>query len=135
MKAKLNALLYQIQAALVICGLFICEFAYMRLKNGFFSGTYPLIYSDHRSFYMRIHYMRAYFWSPYLWHITRSTCTTECVTDLDSCSQMIIFQSIMTFFELSIIFIGSWGCCVNWLEPKIYLPSANLACSKPRNTL
>jgi len=38
-----------------------------------FSGAYPLIYSDCRSFYMRIHYMRAYFWSPYLSHITRST--------------------------------------------------------------
>jgi len=33
---------FAIQAALVICGLFICNFAYMRLKNGLFSGTYPL---------------------------------------------------------------------------------------------
>jgi len=40
-----------------------------------FSGIYPLIYSDCRSFYMQIHYMLAYFWSPYLSHITRSTCT------------------------------------------------------------
>jgi len=39
-----------------------------------FSGIYPLIYSDCRSFYMQIHYMLAYFWSPYLSHITRSTC-------------------------------------------------------------
>ncbi len=63
-----------IQAALVICGLFICDFAYMRSGNGLFSGTYPLIYSHPWSFYMRIHYMRAYFWSPYLSHITRSNC-------------------------------------------------------------
>jgi len=41
-------------------------------KIAFFSGTYPLIYGNHRSFYMRIHYMRAYFWS--LSHITRCTC-------------------------------------------------------------
>jgi len=47
----------------------------MRLKNGLFSETYPLIYGNPRSFYMQIHYMRAYFWSPYLSHITRSTCT------------------------------------------------------------
>jgi len=66
--------IFKVQVALVICGLFICEFAYMRLKNGLFSGTYPLIYSDRWSFYMQIHYMRAYFWSPYLSHITRSTC-------------------------------------------------------------
>jgi hypothetical protein len=39
-----------------------------------FSGTYPLIYSNRRSFYMWIHYMQAYFWSPYLSNITRSTC-------------------------------------------------------------
>jgi hypothetical protein len=64
-----------VQATLVICGIFICEFAYMRLKNDLFSGTYALIYSDCWSFYMQIHYMRAYFWSPYLSHIKRSTCT------------------------------------------------------------
>jgi len=63
-----------IQAALVICGLFICDFAYMRSRNGLFSRTYPLINSQPGSFYMRIHYMRVYFWSPYLSHITRSTC-------------------------------------------------------------
>jgi len=63
-----------IQAARVICGLFICNFVYMRSGNGLFSGTYPLIYSNPWSFYMRIHYMRAYFWSPYLSHITRSNC-------------------------------------------------------------
>jgi len=66
---------FNVQVALVICGLFICEFVYIRLKNGPFSGTYSLAYSHHWSFDMRIHYMRAYFWSPYLSHITRSTCT------------------------------------------------------------
>ncbi len=64
-----------LQAALVICSLFICDFAYMRSRNGLFSGTYPLIYSNPWSFYMQIRYMRAYFWSPYLSHLTRSTCT------------------------------------------------------------
>jgi len=63
-----------IQVALVICGLFICNFEYMRSGNDLFSGTYPLIYCNPWSFYMRIHYMRAYFWSPYLSHITRFTC-------------------------------------------------------------
>jgi len=65
----------QIQANLILCGLFICKFAYMRLKNCLFSGTYPLIDSDCRSLYMQIHYIRAYFGSPYLSHIMRSTCT------------------------------------------------------------
>jgi len=64
-----------IHAALVICGLFICNFAYMWSRNGLFSGTYPLIYSHLWSFCMQIRYMRAYFLSPYLSHITRSTCT------------------------------------------------------------
>jgi len=63
-----------IQTALVICGLFICDFAYMQSRNDLFSGTYPLIYCHPWSFYMWIHYIRAYFWGPYLSHITRSTC-------------------------------------------------------------
>jgi len=64
----------QIQAALVICGLFICDFVYVRSRNDLFSGTYPLIISHPWSFYMRIHYTRVYFWSPYPSHITRSNC-------------------------------------------------------------
>jgi len=60
--------------ALVICGLFICDFAYMRSRNDLFSGTYPLSISHPWSFYMRNHYMRVYFWSSYLSHITRSNC-------------------------------------------------------------
>jgi len=62
------------QVALVICGLFICDFAYMQFRNDFFSGTYPLIISHPWSFYMWILYMRVYFWSPYPSHITRSNC-------------------------------------------------------------
>jgi len=64
----------EVQAALVICGLFICDFAYMESRNGLFSGTYPLIDSNLWSFYMQIHYIWAYFWSPCLSHITRTTC-------------------------------------------------------------
>jgi len=70
----------QVQVALVICSLFICDFTYRRSGNGLFSGTYPLIYSHPWSFYMRIHYMWVYFWSPYLSHITRSTCTSNSAT-------------------------------------------------------
>ena len=74
---KINRqVLYLLLAALVTCNLFICDFGYMRLRNGLnFSGTYPLIYSYLWSFYMRIHYMQGYFSSPYLLHITRTTCT------------------------------------------------------------
>ncbi len=35
----------------------------------------------------------------------------------------------------SIVFWGSWGSSVNWLEPKIEPPSANLACLNLWNTL
>jgi len=48
--------------------------------------------------------------------------TTECVTDLDSWSEMIIFESILTTFKLSIVFRGSWGRSVNWLESKMEPP-------------
>jgi len=41
---------------------------------------------------------------------------------------MIIFESILTTFELSIIFGGRWGSIENWLEPKIEPPSGNIAC-------
>jgi len=52
---------------------FYQQFCIYKNEKLAFSGTYPLIYGDLRSFYMQIHYMRAYFWSPYLWHITRCT--------------------------------------------------------------
>jgi len=48
--------------------------------------------------------------------------------DLDKWSEIIIFESILTTFKFSVIFRDSWGCSVNWLEPKIDPPQANLAC-------
>ena len=66
----------KLQAALVLCGLFICDFSYIQLRIGHFSRTYPLIYSHPWSFYMQIRYMRAYFFGPHVSHITRETCTT-----------------------------------------------------------
>jgi hypothetical protein len=41
---------------------------------------------------------------------------------------MIILKSILTTFELSSIFGGSWGIIENWLEPIIKTPLGNLAC-------
>ncbi len=64
-----------VQAALVICGLFICDFVHMRSRNSLFSGTYPLIYNYPWSFYVQICYIWTSFTSPYLSNITRSTCT------------------------------------------------------------
>jgi len=72
-ESNMQVSLYKIQAALGICNLYICDFAYVRLRNGHFPGTYPQIYSYPWSFYMQIHYKRAYFLSPYLSLITRST--------------------------------------------------------------
>ena len=43
--------------------------------------------------------------------------TTECVTDLDSQSEFLIFESILTTFKLIIIYRGSLGNVENWLEP------------------
>jgi len=44
---------------------------------------------------------------------------------------MIIFGLILTTFEMSIIFGGSWGSIENWLEPKTEPPLGNLACPNP----
>jgi hypothetical protein len=41
---------------------------------------------------------------------------------------MIIFGLILTTFESSSIFGGSWGSIENWLEPQTEPPSGNLAC-------
>jgi len=41
---------------------------------------------------------------------------------------MIIFGSILTTFESSSIFGGSWGTIENWLDPETKPPSGNLAC-------
>jgi len=46
------------------------------------------------------------------------SCSTECVTDLDKQSKMIIFGSTLTTFESSSIFGGSWGSIENEFEPK-----------------
>jgi len=55
--------------------------------------------------------------------ITIIITTTECVTDLDSWSKMIIYGSILTTFESSSIIGagGCWGSMENWLEPKLNL--------------
>jgi hypothetical protein len=44
---------------------------------------------------------------------------------------MIIFGLILTTFELSIIFGGSWGSIEKWLKPKTKPPSGNLVCQNP----
>jgi len=41
---------------------------------------------------------------------------------------MIIFGLILTTFESSSTFGGSWGSIGNWLEPKTKPPSGNLTC-------
>jgi len=41
---------------------------------------------------------------------------------------MIIFVSILTTFESSNIFGGSWGSIENWLDLKTKTPSENLVC-------
>jgi len=60
-----------------------------------------------------------------------ATLSTECVMDLDSQNKKIIFVSILITFQLSVVFRGSWGSSVNWLEPRIEPPLANLACPNP----
>ncbi len=70
----------KVQVDLVICGLFICEFAYLRLWIDHIFGTYPPIYSHSWSFFMRIRYMPDKFFGPYLSHITRSTCINNSFT-------------------------------------------------------
>ena len=44
--------------------------------------------------------------------------SAECVTDLDSRQRkMTLFESILTTFELSFVFWGSWGSTENKLVP------------------
>ena len=61
--------------------------------------------------------------------------TTECVTDLDYQSKMIIFELIFTTFEASVIFWGSWGSIENQLESKTKPPFAILDCPNLWNAL
>jgi len=56
---------------------------------------------------------------------------TECVTDLDYQSKVIIFGSILTTFESRSILGGSWGSIENWLKPKTKSTLANFACPSP----
>jgi len=44
---------------------------------------------------------------------------------------MNILGTILTTFELSIVFGGSWGGIENWLKPKTKPPSKKLACPNP----
>ncbi len=46
-------------------------------------------------------------------------CSTVCSTDLDQGCEMIIFESILTTFIVSIVFRGLWANSKNWLELKI----------------
>ncbi len=48
--------------------------------------------------------------------------STECVTDLDQGSDIVIFESILSTFESNVVFRGSCGSSVNWLEPKTEPP-------------
>jgi len=47
---------------------------------------------------------------------------------------MIIFGSILTTYESSSIFGGSWGSIENCLKPKIEPPLGKLACPNPSFT-
>jgi len=55
--------------------------------------------------------------------IVQNDCNSiECLTDLDSLGEMIIFESNLTTFKLSIVFRGSLNSSENWLEPKTKPP-------------
>ncbi len=117
--------LLHIKAGLVICGLFICEFAYLQLEIGRFSGTYPPIYSHSWTFYMQIRYMRAKFFGPFLSHITRSNCTSP----LRRLSKLTIYLSINSFSTLSGSFASPKTRVSNelpaWSVYAIHAPLAN----------
>ena len=49
-----------------------------------------------------------------LFSYMNSSQPTECVTDLDYQSKMIIFESVLTTFESSVILWVSKGCSENW---------------------
>jgi len=102
-----------VQVALVICGLFICDFAYMWLQLWHFRGTYPPIYQCYWSHYMRIHYMRANFLGPYLSHITRAACTYfwKLFQELklwlhEHCSD--IFEPLLNFSFATLAYVWLW---------------------------
>ncbi len=82
---------FWLQADLVICGLFICEFPYIRLRIILFHRTYPLFYGHPWSYYMQIRYMQAIFYGPYLSHITRYACINELVQKLSKNTASALF--------------------------------------------
>jgi hypothetical protein len=97
---QVTLLTHRVQVDLIICGLFICEFAYMRLRMILIYRTYPLIYSHPWSFYMRICYLRVIFFNPYLSHITRSACTVFYLHFFyANGANSIFFQSIDIFYK------------------------------------
>ena len=53
------------------------------------------------------------------------TSSSECVTDSDEQIKMIIFGSLLTTFEASIIFWGVWRSSKNWLKPKTTISKFN----------
>ena len=63
------------------------------------------------------------FFTSYFFPKFRKLFATECFRYLNfgKRSDMIIFGSLMTTFEVSNIFWGSCDSCKNWLEPKIKL--------------
>jgi len=73
---------------------FYLRFCVYAIQKWLFCGTYPLINSQPRYFYMWIHYMRVYFWSPYLSHITRSTCTEFTRVPAEVCPMITILTKI-----------------------------------------
>jgi hypothetical protein len=110
---------------LVICGLFICEFVYMRLGMIFFYRTYPLIYSHPWSFYIQICYMRVIFYGPYLSQITRSTCTyislflcdvlkftSKCLASTNSADRIVFnLKSLHCDYSNFLVLLRSWSKC------------------------
>jgi len=69
--------------------------------------------------------LKAVFFDPQivsLFSLLRLRLCTDCVMDLNKWSEMIIFEPILTTFESSVIYRGSWGSSVNWLKRWIKPP-------------
>jgi hypothetical protein len=47
------------------------------------------------------------------WKFLYQNTLTECVKDLDNWSELLILESLLTTFKLSIVFKDSWGSSVN----------------------
>ncbi len=92
------------QANLVICCLFICDFAHMRSKIGLNKGNYPLIYSHLWSFYIQIHYMQDFYLGSYLSHITRSACIYIINNDAFLSDVICVANSTHSWWEAILVF-------------------------------